>query len=95
MPTATIIAAMKATDNTGDTLTAEFVIEPFVPGQLREHVMAGIEAARRTGVVVTVGPFGTTVVGDRKAVLESIAAVLPAALGSGATRLQLTVEIES
>ncbi len=86
---------MENTETTGDTLTGEFIIEPFVPGELGEHVMAGIEAAKRTGVTVDVGPFGTTVTGERTAVLESINALLPAALDSGATRLTLTIETRS
>jgi uncharacterized protein YqgV (UPF0045/DUF77 family) len=86
---------MENTEITQDALTGEFIIEPFVPGQLGEHVMAGIEAAKRTGVTVDVGPFGTTVTGDRAAVLESVAALLPAALDSGATRLTLTIETRS
>jgi uncharacterized protein YqgV (UPF0045/DUF77 family) len=86
---------MENTEITEDALTGEFIIEPFVPGELGEHVMAGIEAAKRTGVTVDVGPFGTTVTGGRAAVLESVAALLPAALNSGATRLTLTIETRS
>ena len=42
-------------------LTVEFTVEPFVAGEPGPHVQAAIEAARRSGLAVDVGPFGTSV----------------------------------
>ena len=44
-------------------LTVEFTVEPFVAGEPGPHVQAAIEAARRSGLAVDVGPFGTSVSG--------------------------------
>ncbi|MEE2958731.1 MAG: thiamine-binding protein [Actinomycetota bacterium] len=72
---------------------AEFTIEPFVEGEPGPHVRAAIAAAEAAGLVVRVGPFGTSVEGGSAAVLDAVDAVVRAAVDHGATRvsLQLTV----
>lgn len=70
-------------------LTVEFTVEPFVAGQPGRHVQAAIEAARRSGLAVDVGPFGTSVSGDDDRVLDAVDAVVRAAVAAGATRVSL------
>jgi uncharacterized protein YqgV (UPF0045/DUF77 family) len=70
-------------------LTVEFTVEPFVAGDPGPHVQAAIEAARRSGLTVDVGPFGTSVSGDDARVLDAIDAVVRAAVAAGATRVSL------
>jgi uncharacterized protein YqgV (UPF0045/DUF77 family) len=70
-------------------LTAEFTVEPFVVGEPGPHVRAAIEAARRSGLAVDVGPFGTSVSGDDDQVLDAVDAVVRAAVAAGATRVSL------
>ena len=64
------------------TLELEFTVEPF-------------EAARTTGGVLTVGPFGTSLAGEREQVLAAVAEVVRAAIGAGATRVTLQVSTGS
>jgi uncharacterized protein YqgV (UPF0045/DUF77 family) len=52
-------------------------------------VQAAIEAARRSGLAVDVGPFGTSVSGDDDRVLYAVDAVVRAAVAAGATRVSL------
>jgi uncharacterized protein YqgV (UPF0045/DUF77 family) len=70
-------------------LTVEFTVEPFVAGEPGPHVQAAIEAARRSGLVVDVGPFGTSVSGDDDRVLDTLDAVVRAAVAAGASRVSL------
>jgi len=74
-------------------ISAEFTIEPFVEGAPGPHVRAAINVAEAAGLVVDVGPFGTAVSGESESVLETVDAVVRAAIDHGATRvsLQLTV----
>jgi uncharacterized protein YqgV (UPF0045/DUF77 family) len=70
-------------------LTVEFTVEPFVAGEPGPHVRAAIEAARRSGLAVDVGPFGTAMSGDDDRVLDAVDAVVRAAVAAGATRVSL------
>ena len=74
-------------------ISAEFTIEPFVEGSLGPHVRAAIEVAESAGLTVEVGPFGTSLSWESGTVLDTVDAVVRAAIANGATRvsLQLTV----
>ena len=72
-------------------LEAEFTVEPFVPGEPGPHVAAAIDAARRAGATVDVGPFANQVHGDENTVLLALGAALAAALAAGATRVSSQV----
>jgi uncharacterized protein YqgV (UPF0045/DUF77 family) len=72
-------------------LNVEFTVEPFVEGEPGPHVRAAVDAARRSGLAVDVGPFGTTVSGDDDSVLRAVDAVVRAAVGAVATRVSLQV----
>jgi uncharacterized protein YqgV (UPF0045/DUF77 family) len=70
-------------------LRVEFTVEPFVEGAPGPHVDAAVEAARRHGLEVDFGPFGSTIEGDDATVLDAIDAVVRAAVGAGATRVSV------
>ena len=73
-------------------VTAEFTVEPFVPGDLGPHVRAAIDAAAATGAVVEVGPFGTSVRGaDTETILRAVDGALRAALENGATHMAVQI----
>lgn len=72
---------------------AEFTIEPFVEGEPGPHVRAAIDVAEAAGLVVEVGPFGTSVEGGSAAVLDAVDAVVRAAVDHGATRVSLQLTI--
>ena len=61
-------------DDSGATV-AEFTIEPIVEGELAPPVRAAIGAAEAAGLVVEIGPFGTSVEGESAAVLAAVPAV--------------------
>ena len=61
-------------------ISAEFTIEPFVEGAPGPHVRAAIDVAEAAGLVVDVGPFGTAVSGESESVLETVDAVVRAAI---------------
>lgn len=67
--------------------TVEFVIEPFSDGDPGPHVRAGIEAIEARGLVVTMGPFGSSVEGDIDVVAPAIEAMVRAAVSDGADRV--------
>ena len=74
-------------------LVVEFTVEPFVEGSPGPHVQAALDAAEASGLHVEFGPFGTLVSGDDETeVLDTIDAVVRAAVGAGASRVafQLT-----
>jgi uncharacterized protein YqgV (UPF0045/DUF77 family) len=72
----------------------EFTVEPFVEGTPGPHVTAAVEAVRRSGLEPDMGPFGTTVEGERAAVLAAIVAALDAAADSGADRVSMQLTFD-
>ena len=71
------------------SLVVEFTIEPFVEGEPGPHVRAAVDAARRSGLSVDFGPFGTSVAGEDGPVLDAVDGILRAATAAGATRVSL------
>ena len=72
----------------------EFTVEPFVDGTPGPHVTAAVEAVRRSGLEPDMGPFGTTVEGERDQVLAAITAALSAAADSGADRVSMQLTFD-
>ena len=72
-------------------LTAEFTIEPFLPGSPGPHVLAAVAAARAAGATVDVGPFGNSLTGDDETVLSAVEAATRAAVQHGATHVSVQV----
>ena len=72
-------------------LTAELTI---APGDDRA-VRAGREAAAATGLALDTGPTTTALSGARGEVLDALAKVLDAALGAGATTVDVRLEVPS
>ena len=70
-------------------LEVEFTVEPFVEGQPGPHVQAAVAAARRAGLAVEFGPFGTSATGDDAAVLDAVDGIVRSAVAAGATRVSL------
>lgn len=77
-----------------DHVTLEFTVEPFVPTEPGPHVLASIETARRRGLDVDVGPFGTTAAGTAEDIADAAKAVITAALANGATRISLQISTQ-
>lgn len=76
-------------------LDAEFTTEPFRgEGAPPEHATAALEAARAAGLDCVFGPLGTSVSGDREALLAALPGVVAAALEHGADRVTLQVQVE-
>lgn len=76
-------------------LEAEFTSEPFHgEGEPPEHARAALEAASAAGLAPEFGPLGTSVSGDREALLGALAEVVAAALDHGADRITLQVRRE-
>jgi uncharacterized protein YqgV (UPF0045/DUF77 family) len=70
------------------SLTAEFTVEPFNPGDPGPHVRAAFEAAEAVGATLEVGPFGTILRGaTSEVVFRALDAALRAAIAAGATRV--------
>ena len=74
-------------------ITAEFTIEPFADGAPGPHVRAAIEVAESAGLVVDVGPFGTSVSGSADEVLTTVSDLTRAAVDHGATRVSLQLPV--
>ena len=75
----------------GTEIAAEFLVAPFVEGEPGPHVTAAVDAFDRRGLVVDLGPFASSVVGDLDAMADAIADMVRAAMAGGATSIQLRV----
>jgi uncharacterized protein YqgV (UPF0045/DUF77 family) len=77
-------------------IRAEFTIFPFREGnEMPAHVQAGIDAAQSEGVHVQIGPLSNTICGKPEEVLPALLAAELASVGAGATRVVISVEVES
>ena len=74
--------------------SAEFLVEPFVEGELGPHVRAAIEAFGDLGLAVEVGPFGNTVTGDATRLVSAIGTAMRRSIEAGATRLSVDFRVE-
>ena len=70
-------------------LTAELTIAP----QDDQAVRAGRQAAADTGLALDTGPTSTALSGARGEVLDALSRVLDAALGAGATTVEVRLEV--
>ncbi|WP_028656492.1 helix-turn-helix domain-containing protein [Nocardioides sp. J54] len=76
-------------------LEAEFTTEPFRgEGEPPEHATAALEAAREAGLECDFGPLGTSVRGEREAVLRTLATVVAAGFDHGADQVTFQVRLE-
>jgi uncharacterized protein YqgV (UPF0045/DUF77 family) len=73
----------------------EFTVEPFVEGRPGPHVTAAIEAARRRGAEVDVGPFGSSCEVDLTEVGGLVGTIADAAFEQGATHVSLHIAREA
>lgn len=75
---------------------AEFTVYPFIEGMaLPPYVQAAIDTIRQRGLDVEVGALSNVVVGEAERVLDALRAAQVAALGTGATRVVISLECES
>jgi len=76
-------------------LDADFTTEPFRgEGEPPEHARAALRAAEAAGLECDFGPLGTTVAGERDALLPALQRIVDAALDAGAEQVTLQVRIE-
>ena len=76
-------------------LRAEFTTEPFEgEGEPPAHALAARDCLRTAGLEPDFGPLGTSISGDRDAILPALASVLDTALSNGAHRITLQVTVE-
>ena len=77
------------------SLSAEFTVEPFNPGDPGPHVKAAFVAAEARGATLEVGPFGTLVRADsEEVVFQAVDAAVRAAVAAGATRLSVQLSVD-
>jgi uncharacterized protein YqgV (UPF0045/DUF77 family) len=76
-------------------VTAEFLVEPFREGALGPHVSAAIDVVEAAGLAVDIGPFGSQVAGPVEVVVPVLAEALRAAVDAGASRVNLTVTVQT
>jgi len=76
-------------------LEAEFTSEPFHgEGEPPAHATAAFDAARAAGLDCEFGPLGTSVRGERAALLAALPGVVDAAFDHGADRVTMQVRLE-
>ncbi|TQL70567.1 HTH domain-containing protein [Nocardioides albertanoniae] len=74
---------------------AEFTTEPFRgEGEPPEHATAALQAAREAGLECDFGPLGTSIRGEREAVLGALSSVAAAGLDHGADQITFQVRLE-
>ena len=74
--------------------SVEFLVEPFIEGELGPHVRAAIEAFGDLGLAVEVGPFGNIVSGDATRLVSAIESAMRRSVEAGATRLTVDFRVE-
>ncbi|MER6393606.1 hypothetical protein ACFXEL_09745 [Streptomyces sp. NPDC059382] len=75
-------------------LRVEFTTEPFDLEEAPAHAVAAREVIQKARLdAVDVGPFGNTAEGGSDEVLTAVSALLRDALGAGATRVSLQVNV--
>ncbi|MEV8567358.1 hypothetical protein AB0436_17600 [Streptomyces sp. NPDC051322] len=75
-------------------LRVEFTTEPFDLDEAPAHAVVAREVIQAAELdAVDVGPFGNTAEGASDAVLTAVDALLRRALGAGATRVSLQVNV--
>ncbi|KNB53428.1 hypothetical protein [Streptomyces caatingaensis] len=75
-------------------LRVEFTTEPFDLEQAPPHAVVAREVVQGAGLdSVDVGPFGNTAEGGADAVLSAVGDLLRRAIGAGATRVSLQVNV--
>ncbi|MFG2755538.1 hypothetical protein [Streptomyces wuyuanensis] len=75
-------------------LRVEFTTEPFDLDEAPAHAMVAREVIQAADLdAVDVGPFGNTAEGGADAVLTAVDSLLRRALGAGATRVSLQVNV--
>jgi uncharacterized protein YqgV (UPF0045/DUF77 family) len=75
-------------------LRVEFTTEPFDLEEAPEHAVVAREVIEAADLdAVDVGPFGNTAEGGADAVLTAVDVLLRRALGAGATRVSLQVNV--
>ena len=74
------------------TVRVEFTVEPFVDGHPGEHVLAAWQAVEARGQELENGPFSASTDVPADEVGDLVADVVRAALGRGATRVNLQIE---
>ena len=76
------------------TAVVEFTIEPFTEGDPGDHVAAALSAVQSEGVVVEIGPFGSSFTCDPDRAAAIVERLTAAAVGAGATRVSVQVTVE-
>ena len=71
----------------------EFLIEPFVPDEPGEHVLAAVDVVAGAGLNPEMGPFATTAAGNLDEIIATVTDLLRSGFDRGATSVQLRVEI--
>ncbi|MBT8241048.1 MAG: thiamine-binding protein [Acidimicrobiia bacterium] len=74
--------------------SVDFLVEPFLEGELGPHVKAAIDAFGEAGFSVEVGPFGNTVSGEATRLASAIESALRRSIEAGALRLTVDFRIE-
>ncbi|MGI8308532.1 thiamine-binding protein [Saccharopolyspora hattusasensis] len=75
-------------------LRAEFTTEPFEgEGEPPAHAVAARDCLRAAGLEPEFGPLGTSISGEREALLPALVAVLDTVLDTGANRITLQVTV--
>lgn len=70
----------------------EFTIEPWVDGDPPQRVNECIAAIEALGVVVELGPFGTSFVASSDLAGPAVSAVVTTAYAHGATHVSIDIE---
>lgn len=70
----------------------EFTIEPFTDGSPGKHVTEAVAAVEALGVVVELGPFGSSCVVNTDAVGAVVSALMSAAYANGASHVSFHAE---
>lgn len=73
----------------------EFTVYPFIEGEaLPPYVQAAIDAIAEVGLDVDVGPLSNTISGPAEKVIDALRRAEAAALGAGAQRILIRLEVE-
>lgn len=74
-----------------ESLSIEFLVEPFVEGEPGPHVLAGIDAFEKADIDVDLGPFATSATAAIDDMADAVAELIRSSMREGATSIRIQV----
>lgn len=94
-PARATVATVIEPESSAMYVRAEFTTEPFEgEGEPPAHAVAARDSLRAAGLDPDFGPLGTSISGQRDAILPALTSMLDTALDAGADRITMQISVD-